>query len=183
MILPGFFLLLVGYLTSNLFVIGDLYQLGFGPDDKPIESPFKQLFSSPSQEWGLYCLCAGAAVAGCVMFGSQRYNPLAIVCYLMCPIASVIFLIAAPLRLARRTALPVAAIYLLVGGCLAGTGVMRLISLYGQPHADFAPVLASFMLEVGLALTVGAILKLAYCDAATDATPRAAPALGGAAVR
>src|SRR5262245_29188069 len=64
LILGGFFLLLVGYLTSNLLVIGDLYHLGFGPDNEPIASPLAALFSSPAQEWGLYCLCAGATIAG-----------------------------------------------------------------------------------------------------------------------
>jgi len=186
LILGGFFMLLIGYLTSNLFVIGDLYHLAFGPDNQHIASPFAALFSSPAQEWGLYCLCAGATIAGCVMFGSQRYNPLAIVCYMMCPIASLIFLVAAPLRLARKTALPVAAIYLAVGGCLAGTGITQLVSLYGRPNLNFEPPLASMMAEVGLAFVVGAILKLSRCDDASEAVVVAAPAstgLTGAAVQ
>ena len=178
-ILGGFALLLVGYLTSNLLVISDLYHIGFGPDGD-VPSPLALVFKTPGQQWAMYCLSAGATIAGCILFGSQRYNPLAIVCYLMCPLACFVFLIATPLRLARKLALPVAAIYLAVGGCLSGIGMMRLFSLYGQPEPGFAPVLASMATQVGLALAIGAILKLLQADAAAKSVIVAAPVVAQA---
>jgi hypothetical protein len=173
-ILGGFALLLVGYFTSNLLVISDLYHIGFGPDGD-IPSPLAAFFKTPGQQWAMYCLSAAATIAGCILFGSQRYNPLAIVCYIMCPLACLVFLIASPLRLAKKLALPVATVYLIVGGCLSGIGMMRLFSLYGQPESDFAPVLASMATQVGLALAIGAILKLLQADAAAKSEIGAAP--------
>src|SRR5262245_375347 len=129
-IFPGFILLLVGYLCSNLFLISDLYQVGFGPGGKVIPSPFAMAFQTPAQQWMVYLATASAFVAGAVMFGSQRFNPITVVCYMMCPLAGAIFLIASPLRIVQKYAEPVAAIYLLIGSCLVFTGATRMFLLY-----------------------------------------------------
>jgi hypothetical protein len=161
----GFVLLLVGYLTSNLFLISDLYNVPFGPDDKPVPSPFAIAFTSPAALWGAYSLGAAAAIAGAVMIASQAFNPLAVVCYMFCPIAAASWLVGSPLRVARSWAMPVATLYLAVGSCLAGVGIIQLVSLYGQPNVSFAPVAASMITEVGLALIVGAGIKLSRIPA------------------
>jgi hypothetical protein len=94
------------------------------------------------------------------MIGSQNFNPMAVVMYMLCPIVGLVFLAATPLRVARRWAVPIATVYLGLGTCLAGAGVMRLINLYGQPNLILEPLIASLMTEVGYALLGGAILKL-----------------------
>ncbi|MCI0358120.1 MAG: hypothetical protein L0211_06540 [Planctomycetaceae bacterium] len=159
-IFPGFILLLVGYLTSNVFAVADLYHVGFGPQGEFIPSPFASAFTTPLAQWLFYAVAAGAAIAGCVVVGSQKFNPMAVVIFVMCPIVGLVFLAGAPLRMAGRFATPIAVVYLAVGTCLAGAGIMRLVSLYGQTINDAAPMLASILTEVGLALLVGGLVKL-----------------------
>jgi hypothetical protein len=165
-IFPGFILLLVGYLASNIFAIADLYQVGFGPGGEVIPSPFAgALGEGPAGAWLLYGLFATAAVAGCILVGSQNFNPLTAVLFMMCPLVALVFLAAMPLRIAQKHVIPVAAAYLMVGTCLAGAGLMRMISLYGEVGLDFQPILASLMLQIGLAMLGGAMLKLARTPA------------------
>ena len=102
---------------------------------------------------------------GAVMIGSQPFNPLVVVCYVMCPLVGLVFLVGLPLRIAGRFAVPIATIYLAIGACLAGAGRMQLISLYGRPNLEFEPMLASLLTEAGLALLCGALLKLWRCGA------------------
>ncbi len=159
MVLGGLVLMLVGYLASNLFLISDLYHLGFGPNGEAIPSPLGMAVQSPAQLWMIYAGFAAAFVAGAVMMGSQGFNPVTIVCYVMCPLAAFVYFAGLPLRSARKYAEAVATIYLVIGSCLVCTGATRLFLLYGQPADDFAPVTASMMTEVGLALVVGSLLK------------------------
>ena len=107
MILGGFVLLLGGYFTSNLFLISDLYHVGMGPGGRAIPSPLAAAFTTAPQQWGLYVACAAAFVAGTVMIGSQPFNPMAIVCYVMCPLVGMIYAIATPLRIVKKYAEPV----------------------------------------------------------------------------
>ena len=159
LIFGGFVLLLAGYFTSNLFLIFDLYHVPFGSDGQVIPSPLAAAASTAAQRWLLYVVCASAFVSGAVMIGSQRFNPMAVVCYVMCPLIGLIYLIASPLRMARKHAEAVATVYLLIGSCLAFTGGIQLFRLYGLPTNGFAPVGASLMTEAGLVLIVGAIIK------------------------
>lgn len=170
-IIPGFLLLLVGYLTSNLFAVGDLYGLGYGPGGEPIPSPLAEVFKTPMQQGLFYAITAAATIAGCIMIGSQNFNPMAAVMYMLCPIVGLVFLVAMPLRVARRWAIPIATIYLGLGTCLAGAGVLRLINLYGQPDLTLEPLLASLMTEIGYALLFGGLLKLWLGGALTSAEP------------
>jgi hypothetical protein len=158
-ILVGFMLVLGGYLTSNLFLISDLYQVGFGPDGKVLSSPFAAAFSTPGQQWMLYAACAAAFIAGAIMVGSQPFNPMAVVCYAMCPLICFIFIVAWPLRVVQKYADAVAAFDLLVGSSLLFTGATRMFLLYGQRGGGFEPVAASMMTEAGLALMLGSALK------------------------
>ena len=160
LIFLGFVLLLGGYLTSNIFAISDLYQLGFGPEGEVIPSPFALLFTTPAQQWLFYALAASAAIVGCVLIGSQNGHPMAFVCYILCPLVALVFVIGLPLRMTRKLAVPVAAAYLCIGTCLAGAGLTQLVNLYGQPNPGFAPVMASVLTEAGVALVIGAVLKL-----------------------
>src|SRR5688572_6612578 len=117
----GFILLLGGYFTSNIFLIADLYHVPFGPNGKVIASPFAETFSTAPQQWMLYAACAAAFVAGVVMIGSQRFNPMTFVAYIMCPLVGLIYLIASPLRMVQKHADVVSAVYLLIGSCLVFT--------------------------------------------------------------
>jgi hypothetical protein len=166
----GFGLLLIGYLTSNVFAIFGLYEIGVGPQGDAVPSPLAGLCTTPAAQWMFYGLCASGAVLGCILIGSQNFNPLAAVMFFLCPIVGLVFLAATPLRIARKQAVPVAAIYLMIGTCLAGVGLMRLIGLYGQAGLGFEPILASLMLQAGVAMLGGAMLKLA-CT--TDPKPAA----------
>jgi len=157
-IFGGFVLLLLGYFTSNLLVIAELYKIGMGPDGTA-PPPLAALQLTPAQGWMFYIASAAAFIVGAVMVGSQRFNPIAVVCYVMCPLVGLIYAVASPLRMVRKYAEIVAAGYLLVGSCLACTGAMRLIALYQRSNDGFAPVLASMMTEAGLALVLGAIVK------------------------
>jgi hypothetical protein len=165
-IFSGFVLLLLGYFTSNLLVISELYKIGMGPDGSS-PPPLAALELTPAQGWMFYIASAAAFVAGAVMVGSQRYNPIAIVCYVMCPLVGLIYAVASPLRMVRKYSEIVAAGYLLVGSCLACTGATRLLALYQRPNDGIAPVLASMMTEAGLALVLGAIVKF-WCVPATS---------------
>jgi hypothetical protein len=170
----GFGLLLIGYLSSNVFAIADLYQVGFGPDGEVIPSPFAAFFGDkPAAQWLFYAVCASAAIGGCILIGSQNFNPLVGVIFVMCPLVGLVFLVATPLRIARKYVVPVAAIYLMIGTCLAGVGLLRMIGLYGQAGLNFEPILASLMLQIGLAMLGGAMLKLAR-------TPQEQPAASAA---
>jgi hypothetical protein len=173
MILGGFVLVLVGYLMSNIFVISDLYHVGFGPDGKVIPSPFASVFSTAPQQWTLYFVCATAFIAGAVMIGSQPFNPLVVVCYVMCPLVGMIYLIATPLRIAKKYAEPIAAAYLLIGSCLVFTGATRMFLLYGQAAGGFAPVAASMMTEAGMALVLGSALRFLVTDSPSRANDAA----------
>ena len=155
-IFGGFVLLLGGYFTSNLFLISDLYHVGMGPGGEAIPSPLAAAFTTAPQQWGLYMACAAAFVAGAVMIGSQPFNPMAIVCYVMCPLVGMIYAIATPLRMVKKYAEAGRGLYLLVGSCLFITGATQLFRLYGQAHGGFAPIAASMMTEAGLAFVVGA---------------------------
>lgn len=159
LILTGFFLLLLGYLTSNLFAIADLYGLGMSPDGEAIPSPLSMVFTTAFQRWMFYLATGAAFVSGAVLLGSQRFNPITVVCYVMCPLAGVAFLVASPLREIKKFAEPVAALYLLVGSALAFTGGTQLFLLYGNSQGSFAPVLASMMTQVGTAMIIGSMLK------------------------
>ena len=161
-VVGGFVLLLAGYLASNVFAIADLYQIGFGPGGEVIPSPFAGfLGEGAAGAWLFYGLCASAAVLGCVLIGSQNFNPMLAVVFFMCPIVGLVFLVSMPLRIAKKHVVPVAAIYLMIGTCLAGVGLTQMIGLYGQAGLDFQPILASLMLQAGLAMLCGAMLKLA----------------------
>jgi hypothetical protein len=173
-ILGGLVLMLVGYLTSNLFLMSDLYHIGMGPDGKEMPSPFAAALTSPAQLWLVYILCASACVVGAVMIGSQAFNPITAVCYIMCPLAAVVCLVGAPLRIAKKYATAVATIYLGIGSCLACTGAMRLVQLYQLPNNEFEPVLASMLTEAGLALVLGAIVKFWRCTPSAAAINAAA---------
>jgi hypothetical protein len=170
LIVVGFVLVLVGYITSNFFLISDLYHVGFGPGGKEIPSPFAPVFSTPALQWMLYLASASAFVAGAVMIGSQRFNPLAVVAYVMCPLIGIIHLVGAPLRIAKKYAEAVATVYLLIGSCLAFTGATQMFRLYGLADPGMAPVGASLLSEVGLAFVVGAALKFC-CLPASAACP------------
>src|SRR4051794_8831488 len=141
LVFGGFILLLLGYFASIL-LISDLYHVGFGSDGKAIPSPLAAIFTTVPLLWLAYFLCAAAFVAGAVMIGSQPFTPMAVVCYVMCPLVGMIYLIASPLRIVKRFAEPVAALYLLVGSCLVITGATQLLRLYGQVGGSFAPVAA-----------------------------------------
>jgi hypothetical protein len=170
LILLGFVLVLVGYFTSNFFLISDLYHVGFGPGGKEIPSPFAPVFNTPALQWMLYLASASAFVAGAVMIGSQRFNPLAVVAYIMCPLIGIIHLLGAPLRIAKKYAEAVAAVYLLIGSALAFTGATQMFRLYGLADPGIAPVGASLLTEVGLAFVVGAALKFC-CTPPSSACP------------
>ena len=157
----GFVLLLVGYLAGNIFAVFDLYQISMGPDGEPMPSPLAELCPTPASQWLFYGLCAAATVAGCILLGSQNFNPLCAVIFFMCPIAGLVFLLASPLRMVRKHVVPVAAIYLMIGTCLAGVGLTKLIGMYGQPGLEFEPILFSLAFQAGLAMLAGAMLKLA----------------------
>jgi hypothetical protein len=159
-IFPGFILLLVGYLASNVFAIADLYHVGFGPNGQFIPSPLAGVCTTPLLQWLFYVVTASAAIGGCLMVGSQRFNPSAIVIFVMCPIVGLVFLVGAPLRMVGRFATAAAVAYLVVGTCLAGAGVSRLVSLYGRINDDGAPIIASLLTEIGLALFAGGLIKL-----------------------
>jgi hypothetical protein len=167
LILGGFVLLVVGYLTSNLFAIADLYGLGMGPGGQQIPSPLGGVLTTPLQKWLFYVATASACIAGAVMLGSQRWNPFAVVCYVMCPIVGVAYFIAWPLRSVKRYAEQVATVYLLIGSILAFTGGTQLFLLYGNSRGSFAPVIASLMTEVGVALMLGALLKFWHASPAS----------------
>lgn len=172
-VFPGVLLLLVGYLASNLFALGDIFGLGFGPEGKPIPSPLAGVLTTPGQQWLFYAVAGAAAIVGAVMVGSQNFSPAAAVCYFMCPIAALAMIVGMPLRMAGRFATPIATIYLAIGTCLAGAGVMRLVNLYGQHGLDFEPMQASFMAQGGLALLAGGVLKLWHCGAFSGTEPTA----------
>ena len=172
----GFVLLLGGYFVSNFFAISDLYQLGLGPSGEVLPSPFADTFTTPAQKWMLYVGSALAAVLGLVMIGSQKYNPMAAVCYFMCPLVGITFLVAWPLRAAQKHAVATAAAYLAVGTCLAAIGVMRLTALYGQSSVGFDVVTGSMLAEVGFACALGALLKLWNTDS-NDAPATASTAV------
>jgi hypothetical protein len=161
LILLGFVLLLVGYMAGNVFAIFDLYQIGMGPDGEAMPSPISELCPTPASLWLFYGLCAAATIAGCLLIGSQNFNPLCAVVFFMCPIAGLVFLLATPLRTVRNYVVPVAAVYLMIGTCLAGVGLTKLIGMYGQPGLEFEPILCSLALQAGLAMLAGAMLKLA----------------------
>jgi hypothetical protein len=171
----GFVLLLLGYFASNLFVISDLYHIGFGPDGKVIPSPLASIASTAPQQWMLYAACAAAFVTGAVMIGSQSFNPLVAVCYIICPVVGIIYLVATPLRIVKKYAEPVAALYLLVGSCLVITGATQLLRLYGHATGGFAPVAASMMTEAGLAIVVGSALKFLVSGSPTISAEEAEP--------
>ena len=103
----------------------------------------------------------------------RQQAPLVAVLFIMCPLVAIVFLAAAPLRMAKKWAVPVAAVYLMIGVCLAGVGISRMIGLYGQAGLEFEPILASLLTEIGLAMLGGAMLKLAFAPADE---PRAAVA-------
>ena len=168
LIIFGFVLVIAGYLTSSFFLISDLYHVGFGPGGKEIPSPFAPMFSTPALQWMLYLAAASAFVAGAVMIGSQRFNPLAVVAYVMCPLIGIIHLVGAPLRIAKKYAEVVATVYLLIGSCLVFTGATQMFRLYGLADPGLAPVGASLLTEVGLAFVVGAALK--FCCMPASAT-------------
>jgi len=170
LIILGFVLVLVGYITSNFFLISDLYHVGFGPGGKDIPSPFASVFSTPALQWMLYLACALAFVAGAVMIASQRFNPLAVVAYVICPLIGIIHLVGAPLRIAKKYAEAVATVYLLIGSALAFTGATQMFRLYGLADPGMAPVGASLLTEVGLVFVVGAALKFC-CMPASAASP------------
>lgn len=157
LIIAGVALLLMGYFTSNLFAIDDLYGIGLGPRG---QSPLAGVFTTPAQQWLFYVLTASAAAAGCVLFGSQRFHSAMAVIFFFCPIATLVFVAGYPLRTARRFAIPISTAYLAIGTCLAGAGVMRLINLYGRPDLGLEPFLASLLTEAGAAMVAGAVLKL-----------------------
>ena len=159
LIMAGFFLLLVGYLTSNLFAIADLYGLGMGPEGETVPSPLSLVFTTPFQRWMFYIVSGAAFIGGAVLLGSQRFNPVTVVCYVMCPLAGFAFLVASPLREIKKFAEPIAALYLLIGSALAFAGITQLYLLYGTNNGSFVPVLASMMTQVGMALAIGALLK------------------------
>src|SRR4029079_7825428 len=54
MIFGGFVLLLLGYFTSNLLLISDLYKIGIGPNGQPVPSPFAMATTTPAVQWLLY---------------------------------------------------------------------------------------------------------------------------------
>jgi hypothetical protein len=164
LIIGGFVLLLVGYLASNLFAIADLYGLGMGPNDEQIPSPLASVLTTPAQQWIFYFVTGSAFVAGAVMLGSQRFNPLAVVCYVMCPIAGLVFMAGWPLRTAKRGTDVVAAGFLLLGSVLAFTGGTRLYLLYGHSQGSFEPVGASLLCQIGVALMIGSLLKFIYAN-------------------
>jgi hypothetical protein len=166
--------LLVGYLAGNIFAVFDIYQIGMGPDGEPVPSPLSELCPTPALQWLFYGLCAAATVAGCILLGSQNFNPLCAVIFFMCPIAGLVFLFASPLRMARKHAVGVAAVYLMIGTCLAGVGLTKLIGLYGQPGLEFQPMLFSLMFQAGLAMLGGAMLKLARTPPEQQPAPCAA---------
>jgi hypothetical protein len=169
-ILLGLVLVLVGYLASNLFMISNLYQVGFGPDGQVVPSPFVAAGTTPLVQWLIYAAFAAAFVGGAVMIGSQPFNPMAIVCYMMCPLVSLIFIVGWPLRVVRRYVEAVAGFYLLVGSALVFTGATRMFLLYGKAAGDsFEPVAASMMTQAGLALVVGAMVKFALNGSPTAA--------------
>lgn len=157
----GFVLLLGGYFVS-IFIISDLYQVGFGPNGEAIPSPFAASLETPIQQWMLYGVSALATIAGLIMIGSQRFNPFAAVAYIMCPLVGMTFLVGWPLRAVKAdgVAVAVVGIYLATGSCLAAVGIMRLVSLYGEPGGAFGAVGGSIMAQAGLALAFGALLKM-----------------------
>ena len=167
LIMGGFVLLLLGYLASNLLAIADLYGLGMGPHGQQTPSPLAGVFTTPLQQWAFYIVSGSAFVAGAVMLGSQRMNPLAMVCYVMCPIAGLAFAVGWPLRAVKKFSDGLATIYLLVGSSLAFTGGTRLFLLYGNSGGSFEPVLASIMTQAGVALMIGAMLK--FCSSSGPA--------------
>ena len=165
----GFVLLLGGYFVSNFFMISDLYQVGFGPNGEVIPSPFAANFHTPFQQWMLYGVSALATIAGLVMIGSQRFNSIVAVCYIMCPLVAIAYLVGWPLRTVQ-TAVAVVAVYIAFGSCLTAVGIMRLVDLYGQPSGASGAFTGSMMTQAGLALALGALLKLWRSESPNSAT-------------
>src|SRR5438105_881158 len=86
-VLSGLVLLLVGYFTSNLLVMAELYDIDWGPGASNAPSPFASVLPTAMHQWLAYAVAAAAFVVGAVMVGSQRFNPMTIVVYVMCPLA------------------------------------------------------------------------------------------------
>jgi hypothetical protein len=178
-IVIGGVLFLFGYICSNVFAIADLYHVGLGTYGEFVPSPIASAFKAPLEQWLIYALAAAAVVAGCVLIGSQNYHPAAVVCFILCPLMGLVFAMGMPLRSAWRHAVPAATAYVGVGTCLAGAGVIHLMNLYGRLHVGFEPIVASLLLEGGLAMVIGGFLKLAHSGAFSP-PPAEAEAVGDA---
>lgn len=179
-IVIGGVLFIFGYICSNVFAIADMYHVGLGTYGEFVPSPLASAFKTPLEQWLVYALAAAAVVAGCVLIGSQNYHPAAVVCFILCPLMGLVFAVGMPLRSAWRFAVPAATAYVGVGTCLAGAGVMHLMNLYGRLHVGFEPIVASLLLEGGLAMVIGGFLKLAHSGAFTAPSAVADGAVGDA---
>jgi hypothetical protein len=179
-IVIGGVLFIFGYICSNVFAIADLYHVGLGTYGEFVPSPLSSAFNSPLELWLIYALAAAAVVAGCVLIGCQNYHPAAVVCFILCPLMGLVFAVGMPLRSAWRYAVPAATAYVGVGTCLAGAGVMHLVNLYGRLHVGFEPIVASLLVEAGLAMVVGGFLKLVHSGAFSQPPAEAVDSVGDA---
>ena len=164
----GTVLLLLGYIASDIFVISDLYHISeFTP------TPLSAALTTSSQQWGGYAIATAILVWGAVLIGSAPFNSQAMICYIMCPIAAAACLIGSPLRAAQKYARQVAFVYVSIGVCVAVSGIMQLLALYGQFDAGLSPITASVLAQVGIILSASGVLRLWRDDLATRSLPAA----------
>lgn len=157
--LLGMVLLFVGYFGSLVMAFQIYAAEGMGP--------FEGVFAHSYQEIWLLSFAMLVATTGGILVGGNRFESMLAVVYIMCPLIGVSFGIGCPLRLAKnKWILPVSAIYLIGGMALAGACITFLTKAYGTEN--FAAIGAVLGTVVGLAMALGALLKLWNDDNTTQ---------------
>lgn len=152
----GGLMTLVGYLTSNVFCVFDLFETG--PGGLPAPSPFQLWFTSPEAMWCVYAGCSTVAIIGMLMIASQPWSQTCGVVYIMCPIVAVTYLIFTPLRGSRSSLL--ADIYRTLGAALTSAGGFSLWQSYGGATSPVHPMFASIFLQIGIVAVILGSLSL-----------------------
>lgn len=152
----GVFVLLFGYATSAFTVI-DLYL-----PSSPLLSEIVGTTLGPTTLWFFYAIALSTAVAGTLMICSRPIPTSVIVVYFMCPLVAVTYAIGSPLRLAKKWAMPVAAIYLALGTCCGAIAIPKMMAYYAIRDTDEALGAIGFhmLLLAGAACIAGAVTKL-----------------------
>ena len=146
--------LFVGYMGTVLLAFDIFAERG--------GSPLEEVFTAHYQQWLFLALAFAMTTAGAILVGGSRFEPILAVVYILCPIMAFAFALGSPLRLAKKWTLPIAFAYLMIGTGVAGTSIVQLVHAHGQVDQEFNGLLACLGTELGLALAVGALVKLWY---------------------